>query len=75
LLRECSVTGAPHDAHAPDLLWPPRLAEQLGPPLFVLILVLLRSGHRRVLEDATRNIGGMGRQNPVLPAQPSYLHA
>jgi len=75
LLQECSIMDARDDAHAPALLWPPQLAEQLGPPLFVLILVLLRSGHRGLLEDATRDLGGMGRQNHALPAQPSYLHA
>jgi hypothetical protein len=40
--------------------WSPWLAEQLGPPLAVLILVILQSGKREYLDRAAADIGAAG---------------
>lgn len=65
-----------HLARARVGCWSLLLAERLGAPLFLVILVLLRSGQKALLEDAARRItavagGGLeerGRRGQETPA-------
>ena len=60
---------------ANDTPWSFWLAERVGPPLFALILVLLRCGRRDILQRAAQDIEGMGQPSEAWPAQPEYLQA
>jgi hypothetical protein len=75
LLRDSSGAHDLGDSFSRTLPWSPRLAESLGPPLFLLILVMLRSGRRPALQRAAEKIESMGRQWHAVPAQLQQFHA
>ncbi len=55
-----------------ETVWPSWLAERLAAPLFLLILVLVRSGRKPLLEQLATRVEKMSRQTHRPPAQPSY---
>lgn len=52
--------------------WPPWLAERMAAPVFLLILVLLRSGHKPVLDEIAKKLKKRAPRNVRSPAQPAY---
>jgi hypothetical protein len=58
-----------------DIAWPTWLAERMAAPAFLLVLVLLRSGHEAMLEQMAARIERMDRQVRLPPVQHSYSAA
>jgi hypothetical protein len=75
-LQDCTGEAAESGA-----LWSARLAEHLGPPLFILILVLARSAPEQLeriaaeVKGASPHARNPGRQERSPPAQTAVLHA
>jgi hypothetical protein len=72
LLRRCC--DQPPDEFAPGL-WPSWLAERMAAPLFLLILVLLRSGHEAILEQMAARIERTDRPIRLPSIQHSHTAA
>jgi len=71
LLQKCDDRTLEDDEESS---WPPWLAERLAAPTFLLILVLLRSGYRPMLDEIGSRLEKANRrslQPPVLPAYSS----
>lgn len=75
LIQSCA-SGLSNDLYAdvtePWSIW---LAERIGAPLFLLILVEIRSGKRERLEALRRTIEMGDRRNPLPPVRPVYQTA
>lgn len=52
--------------------WPSWLAERMAAPTFLLILVMLRSGHKPVLDEISSRLGKVNRRSFQPPVQPAY---
>lgn len=55
-----------------EAAWPTWLAERMAAPVFLLILVLLRSGHKPMLDEIAQRLGKVSRRDFHPPAQPAY---
>lgn len=60
---------------AGEAIWQSWLAERMAPPVFLLVLVLLRSGHKPMLEQLSLGVGKIERQIHRLPVRHSYSTA
>jgi hypothetical protein len=58
-----------------DAVWQPWLAERMAAPVFLLVLVLLRSGCKPMLEQLSVGVRKIERQVHRLPVQHSYSAA
>jgi hypothetical protein len=72
LLSQCD--DLPSD-EAGDAIWQTWLAERMAAPVFLLVLVLLRSGHKPMLEQLSMSVGKIEQQIHRLPARHSYSAA
>lgn len=70
LLNRCD-----EPAERGEMIWPDWLAERMSVPIFLVILVLLRSGHASLLDQMAARLGKMDRQVQLLPARRSYSAA
>jgi hypothetical protein len=68
LLQKCDDRSLGDD----EMTWPAWLAERMAAPAFLLILVLLRSGHRPMLDEIASRLGKANRRSFLPPAQPAY---
>ena len=67
LLQKCDDRSLEDD----ETTWPTWLAERIAAPAFLLILVMLRSGHKPMLDEIASRLAKANRrsfQPPVLPA-------
>jgi hypothetical protein len=60
---------------AGDAIWQSWLAERMAAPIFLLVLVLLRSGYQPMLEQLSLSVGKIERQIRRMPARHSYTAA
>jgi hypothetical protein len=60
---------------AGDAIWQSWLAERMAAPIFLLVLVLLRSGYKPMLEQLSLSVGKIERQIRRMPARHSYTAA
>jgi hypothetical protein len=58
-----------------ETAWPLWLAERMAAPVFMLILVLLRSGHKPLLDEVAQKLERPGRRAAYPPAEPLYSNA
>jgi hypothetical protein len=58
-----------------EAIWPSWLAERMAVPVFLLVLVLLRSGHKPMLEQLALGLGKIEPQVHRPPARHSYSAA
>ena len=69
LLQKCDDRTLNDDE---ETSWPPWLAERLAAPVFLLILVLLRSGYRPMLDEIASRLKNANRRSSQPPVQPVY---
>ncbi len=60
---------------AGDAIWQSWLAERMAAPIFLLVLVLLRSGYKPLLEQLSMGVSKIERQIHRLPVRHSYSAA
>jgi hypothetical protein len=72
LLHACNDQSSPGAGFADGAVWSLWLAERLGRPLLLLILVLMRSGRRDILQHTAQRLEGFGQRDRVPP--PAAIH-
>lgn len=68
LLQKCDDRSLEED----ETTWPAWLAERMAVPAFLLILVLLRSGYKPMLDEISSRLGKTNRRSVQPPVQPAY---
>ena len=69
LLQKCGDRSLEDEE---ETSWPPWLAERMAAPTFLLILVLLRSGYKPILDEIASRFGKANRRSAQPPVQPAY---
>jgi len=69
LLQKCDDRSLEEN----EIIWPDWLAERMAAPVFILILVLLRSGQKPLLEEIASRLGTGNQRRSQPLVQPAHL--